>query len=600
MFLAGVFLDDSSPTDPAPSSLIFTNTTDLTQLSPELRQVFFIGNGRALIGGESHVRFKVPEEATRFFLGFADSGGFSGPPMAYTDNVGTLAIEYVVSQVEENDRSAASTRIVSPEAGESSEVQVRPIGYIAKSNFNENTDGWLVANTRSNREFDPSYSATDGNPDGYLSHYDFVGHSTWYWQAPEKFLRNVTRAYGETLTFDLIQSGVDSQFDDPDVLLEGQGITLVFDTAENPGMSWTHYRIVFDESAGWTNKETQLAATRAELLTVLSALDKLWIRGEYRVGGDTGGLDNVALAKGTSKPLVQTSEGKPRGILLDLDRQSALVGEWVPIDVVLLNARNEITVADRPYLIHLDVSGGVAIPTEVKIPEGRRAATARVSADKSGEFPVRAVSEPPLPANEEIYTACEKGKIEDLAVAADKSRAPADNKTPINLRITLISKNGTRVSDGTVKEIELVPVEIGRLANIDPEFLPPNQCVQKAKLLSDRPGKATLTVVLFMIVLAGGLIGALARAATDWSESKSWSRLKWTASLFSGVIGALCLYLAYYSGVIVVMPQLSNGRVSGLLLGLVGGYLGLLVLDRLASHLLSTRKSNARESNYNE
>src|SRR6185503_18893334 len=48
MFMVGVFLGDTEPSDPAPARLNFSDTA-LTQnfgsLAPQLRQVFFIGDG---------------------------------------------------------------------------------------------------------------------------------------------------------------------------------------------------------------------------------------------------------------------------------------------------------------------------------------------------------------------------------------------------------------------------------------------------------------------------------------------------------------------------------------------------------------------------
>ena len=41
------------------------------------------------------------------------------------------------------------------------------------------------------------------------------------------------------------------QFNDSDVVLIGGGLTLVFDTAANPGTNWTTYQVPLLESAGW-------------------------------------------------------------------------------------------------------------------------------------------------------------------------------------------------------------------------------------------------------------------------------------------------------------------------------------------------------------
>jgi hypothetical protein len=66
----GVFLDDNAPnTSPAPSSnLDFSSTAsrDFTTLSPQLKQVFFIGDGQNSDGTQQ--QFIPPPGATRLFL----------------------------------------------------------------------------------------------------------------------------------------------------------------------------------------------------------------------------------------------------------------------------------------------------------------------------------------------------------------------------------------------------------------------------------------------------------------------------------------------------------------------------------------------------
>lgn len=82
--LIGVFLDSQLPTTtPAPSDLNFEFLTrDFLTLSPELKQVFFIGDG--MTSSSVTQKFYVPNGATRLFLGTADGtqwvnngGGFN-------------------------------------------------------------------------------------------------------------------------------------------------------------------------------------------------------------------------------------------------------------------------------------------------------------------------------------------------------------------------------------------------------------------------------------------------------------------------------------------------------------------------------------------
>jgi hypothetical protein len=75
--LVGVFLDDSQPDgSPAPDSLDFGTMAarDYLSLSPELKQVFFIGDG--VTSGAQQQYVIVPTGATRLFLGTMDGYGW--------------------------------------------------------------------------------------------------------------------------------------------------------------------------------------------------------------------------------------------------------------------------------------------------------------------------------------------------------------------------------------------------------------------------------------------------------------------------------------------------------------------------------------------
>lgn len=103
LFLVGVFLDDTEPADPAPSRLDFSAGAlgeSFVTLSPQLRQVFFIGDGLTGNGTGVTQRFNVPAGATRMFLGFADGHEFGDPtrlPGSYGDNLGTLSTEFALT-----------------------------------------------------------------------------------------------------------------------------------------------------------------------------------------------------------------------------------------------------------------------------------------------------------------------------------------------------------------------------------------------------------------------------------------------------------------------------------------------------------------------
>lgn len=70
--LIGVFLTDSVPNlSPAPAGLDFqTFGLNFTTLSPQIQQVFFIGDG--MTSGNVIQQFLIPDAATRLFLGTMD------------------------------------------------------------------------------------------------------------------------------------------------------------------------------------------------------------------------------------------------------------------------------------------------------------------------------------------------------------------------------------------------------------------------------------------------------------------------------------------------------------------------------------------------
>jgi hypothetical protein len=92
-FLAGVFLDDSEPTDPAPARLNFTGVEDFSSISPQLGQTFFVGDGRTGTDSGNLQKFNVPAGATRLFLGFHDRGPGPDIPGWYVGNVGSHSVE---------------------------------------------------------------------------------------------------------------------------------------------------------------------------------------------------------------------------------------------------------------------------------------------------------------------------------------------------------------------------------------------------------------------------------------------------------------------------------------------------------------------------
>ncbi|MFO0065307.1 MAG: PEP-CTERM sorting domain-containing protein [Pirellulaceae bacterium] len=102
--LCGVFLDNSIPSSgPAPATIDFTPAglgINFLSVSPQLRQVFYIGDGITSAGVIQ--TFYAPAGATRLFLGIPDGFGFGGAPGAYDDNDGSYGIRLGINEIPTN------------------------------------------------------------------------------------------------------------------------------------------------------------------------------------------------------------------------------------------------------------------------------------------------------------------------------------------------------------------------------------------------------------------------------------------------------------------------------------------------------------------
>jgi alkaline phosphatase D len=116
----------------------------------------------------------------------------------------------------------------------------------------------------------------------------------WYWRAPAKFLGNRSNLYRHSLSYDLKASGVSRETRD-DLVLEGAGMTLVYDDPLPPGPTWSRRTVLLSEFGGWKKRTgmTRVPATRADLQSVLGALSGLEIRGGSGEAMAPAYLDNV-------------------------------------------------------------------------------------------------------------------------------------------------------------------------------------------------------------------------------------------------------------------------------------------------------------------
>ena len=163
-----------------------------------------------------------------------------------------------------------------------------------RDGFAASDDGWRITADGQ----DAMWIATGGKTNGYLQASDRPSGDVWFFKTPVEFSGDYSSFSGGSLNYSLFQTSLSSQFDDVDAkLIAGDGRVLVVDLPADtqPGLDWTDYTIALDDTGNWFDPDTGIAATNAEIDAVLADLDSIEIRGEYRSGSDTAGLDDFAL-----------------------------------------------------------------------------------------------------------------------------------------------------------------------------------------------------------------------------------------------------------------------------------------------------------------
>ena len=158
--------------------------------------------------------------------------------------------------------------------------------------FSTSAQGWLIAGDTV--DVLPVLQSQGGSPGGYISHADEAVGETWYFRAPVSVLVQLAAAENGTLKFSLKQSETDAGFPDDDVVIVGAPGRLSYRFDRAPGTDWTNFSVALSAAAGWRWNWNQ-TATQEQIHRLLAAPTRLEIRGEYRTGDDTGGLDNFAL-----------------------------------------------------------------------------------------------------------------------------------------------------------------------------------------------------------------------------------------------------------------------------------------------------------------
>lgn len=179
---------------------------------------------------------------------------------------------------------------------------------IAFSTFDADADGWNAVSLNGSGAVTltsaVTWNAAGGNPGGHISRADPQSGSTFYFNAPAKFLGDVSAAYGGTLSYQVRHSG-GTVYNAADVILTGGAtpLTLVFDAAPHPTTAWTPFAIPLSAGQWRVGSLSGAFATAEQIMDVLSGLTSLRIRGEYIDGtSETGRLDNLSLNEPVPEP----------------------------------------------------------------------------------------------------------------------------------------------------------------------------------------------------------------------------------------------------------------------------------------------------------
>lgn len=189
-----------------------------------------------------------------------------------------------------------------PEASVTIQVTVPPVPVVPITSFFRPgfpDDTWTTFGGASNITF----VITPFYPGGSITAQDAPG-SIWYWEAPPKYLGDVSRFYGKYLLFhlDARPRGGQQQFED-NIQLITPTMSLGYTTAApaHHDDGGTDYAIRL-APPGWRVMQVNRPATESDFQFVLSQVRFFRIRGEYSSLPDTGTLRTVVFGADVPNP----------------------------------------------------------------------------------------------------------------------------------------------------------------------------------------------------------------------------------------------------------------------------------------------------------
>jgi hypothetical protein len=105
------------------------------------------------------------------------------------------------------------------------------------STFDTTAEGWTATDNviKPGGGIPVTYVPNDGRPGGHISTTNRSNSNTNFWQAPNKFLGDRSDSYGTFIRYDVKQSRVSAQVDEPELILETvAGLRLYYNTMSVP------------------------------------------------------------------------------------------------------------------------------------------------------------------------------------------------------------------------------------------------------------------------------------------------------------------------------------------------------------------------------
>lgn len=169
----------------------------------------------------------------------------------------------------------------------------------AVSTFTSGAEGWdvVTGNVGGIVTTQPAeVFAAGGNPGGHIAATDPDAENT-YFRASTAFHGDHADALGGALRYSRRVNTTVIDYDTIDVVLQGAGITLVYDLPPPSQIgAWDEIELGLGAGLGWTNYNSGVAATANEFKSVLDNVSALYVLAEFTNGlVETTSLDNVAL-----------------------------------------------------------------------------------------------------------------------------------------------------------------------------------------------------------------------------------------------------------------------------------------------------------------